>query len=172
MESLGHSLEHMATCGAVPYFTRYFVPYAMLDLNARFGLSFDSLYAAPTKPVSYPKPDVLEYQQDGVTKRVEHYVVEGGNVHFPPNGRKDYDMANEAPVLATIEHWRLHDGWDGADKREEWTMKKVPPRSGEVADDCMGPWVLYWRQNMPGLGNKAKDDDGRVMKNWWPFLFY
>jgi hypothetical protein len=25
---------------------------------------------------------------------------------------------------------------------------------------------------MPGLDNTALDDDGRPMKNWWPFLFY
>jgi hypothetical protein len=36
----------------------------------------------------------------------------------------------------------------------------------------MGPWVVYWRQNMPGLGNKCVDDSGKPMKNWWPFLFY
>ena len=28
MESLGHSLERMATCGAVPYYERYFREYA------------------------------------------------------------------------------------------------------------------------------------------------
>ena len=42
----------------------------------------------------------------------------------------------------------------------------------ELADDCMGRWVVYWRQHMPGLGNTALDDDGRPMKNWWPYLFY
>jgi len=25
---------------------------------------------------------------------------------------------------------------------------------------------------MPGLDNTALDDEGRPMKNWWPFLFY
>jgi hypothetical protein len=37
---------------------------------------------------------------------------------------------------------------------------------------CMGAWLVYWRQNMPGYDNKQKDDDGKAMKNWWPFLFY
>jgi hypothetical protein len=41
-----------------------------------------------------------------------------------------------------------------------------------MAPDCMGPWLVYWRQNMPGLDNRQKDADGRPMKNWWPFLFY
>ena len=49
MESLGHSLERMATCGALPYYERYFREYAMLDLDRRYGLPFESLYlrAAP-----------------------------------------------------------------------------------------------------------------------------
>ena len=35
MESLGHSLERMATCGAMPYYESYFREYAMLDLYRR-----------------------------------------------------------------------------------------------------------------------------------------
>ena len=45
-------------------------------------------------------------------------------------------------------------------------------RFKDLGADCMGRWVIYWRQNMPGVGNHAKDDEGRPMKNWWPFLFY
>jgi hypothetical protein len=30
---------------------------------------------------------------------------------------------------------------------------------------------VNWRQNMPSLDNKQKDDAGKPMKNWWPFLF-
>jgi hypothetical protein len=36
----------------------------------------------------------------------------------------------------------------------------------------MGPFLVWWRQNMPGLGNAAVADDGMPMLNWWPFLFY
>jgi hypothetical protein len=36
----------------------------------------------------------------------------------------------------------------------------------------MGLWLVYWRQNMPGRGNKQKDDDGKSMKNWLAFLIY
>jgi hypothetical protein len=50
----------------------------------------------------------------------------------------------------------------------QWTIDAYR----ELAPDCMGRWVVYWRQNMPGLDNTALDDDGRPMKNWWPFLFY
>ena len=45
-------------------------------------------------------------------------------------------------------------------------------RYRDLAPDCMGRWVVYWRQNMPGFANLAYDDTGAAMKNWWPFLFY
>jgi hypothetical protein len=171
MESLGHALEHTATSGAIPYFSRYFVEYAMLDLDKRFGLPFDSLYARGPDPVSYPTPTTLAYKRDGRERKLEGYVVAGGNVHFPPNARRDYDMENEQPVLSTIEGWRQRAGAGGKDAAAPWTPKAIAPFR-DLAPDCMGPWVVYWRQNMPGLDNKARDDDGKPMKNWWPFLFY
>ena len=169
MESLGHSLEHMATCGAIPYYQRAFTEYAMLDLDRRYGLPFDSLYARGPHPVAYPTPTTLQFRQGwrGWRKRnLRDYVVSGGNVHFLPNGRKDYDLDNEAPVLSTIETWRQPD-----QQARPWTPE-VLQRYRDLAPDCMGRWVVYWRQNMPGLDNRALDDEGRPMKNWWPFLFY
>ena len=84
-----------------------------------------------------------------------------------PNGRFDYDLDGHGPVLSTIETWR---------QPEHRARARGPPPSlepyRELAPDCMGRWVVYWRQNMPGLDNTALDDDGRPMKNWWPFLFY
>jgi len=137
MESLGHSLEWMATCGAIPYYERYFREYAMLDL----------------------------YQRE----RFDHppgWVSPGGNVHFMPNGRFHYDLDGGPPVLSTIETWRQRD-----ERAVPWTPVPLE-RYRNFAPDCMGRWVVYWRQNMPGLDNTARDDDGRPMKNWWPFLFY
>jgi hypothetical protein len=167
MESLGHSLEHMATCGAIPYYQRYFKEYAMLDLNRRFGLPFDSLYARGRHPVSYPTPTTLAYRRGWFRRhKLRDYVVAGGNVHFLPNGRFDYDLVNEAPVHSTIESWRQED-----EQARPWVPGMLE-RFGELAPDCMGRWVVYWRQNMPGLDSRALDDEGRPMKNWWPFLFY
>ena len=120
MESLGHSLERMATCGAIPYYERYF----------------------------------------------SDYVAAGGNVHFTPNGRWDYDLDNPERVLSTIETWR-----QPGQVARPWTPALLE-RYRDLAPDCMGRWVVYWRQNMPGLYNAALDDAGRPMKNWWPFLFY
>ena len=101
---------------------------------------------------------------------MDNDFVIGGSVHFTPNSRGHYDLENPTPVLSTIEHYRRFDGADGRDGAEPWTVERFQ-RYRDLAPDCMGPWLLYWRQNMPGLANKSKDDDGKPMKNWWPFLF-
>ncbi len=103
--------------------------------------------------------------------RIENYYCVGGNVHFTPNSRRHYDLDSPFAVRATIEHYQLGDGPDGHDLAEPWTCAKFA-RYRELAPDCMGPWLIYWRQNIPGHGNACKDDEGQPMKNWWPFLFY
>lgn len=165
MESLGHSLERMATCGALPSFERHFREFAGLDLDRRLGLPFESLYNRE-HPVAYPTPSSLRYREGLRRRTLRDYVAAGGNVHFMPNGRHDYDLDNPAPVLSTIETWR-----QPGQVARPWTPG-VLERYRDLAPDCMGRWVVYWRQNMPGLDNTALDDDGSPMKNWWPFLFY
>ena len=83
-----------------------------------------------------------------------------------PNGRFHYDLDGGAPVLSTIETWRQRD-----ERAVPWTPASLE-RYRNFAPDCMGRWVVYWRQNMPGLDNTALDEAGHQMKNWWPFLFY
>ena len=171
MESLGHSLEGMARCGAIPYLKPYFEEYGGFDLDKRHGLPFDSLYGRDGAEMNYPNPNTLEFTWKGEKRKIENYIPIANNVHFLPNGRRDYDLDNAQPILSTIEHYRLHDGPGGKDKIELWTPK-VLEAYRQLANDCMGPWVVYWRQNMPGFANTAKDGTGKRMKNWWPFLFY
>lgn len=173
MENLAHSFEGMAHGEAIPYFTKYFDEFAGFDLDKRYGLPFDSFYAlwGEGKGISYPSPDVAVVTDGEKTWRLENYVAAGGNVHFPPNGRKHYDQNNTEPVNSTIEDWRCGSGPGGKDEVKPWTNAVLEPYK-DLAPDCMGKWLVYWRQNIPGLDNQAKDDDGRPMKNWWPFLFY
>lgn len=173
LENLGHALEGTAHSGAIPYFTRYFYEYAMFDLDRRYGLPFNSLYAVEMTPrqISYPAPRVMRVVVGGRAYVVSNYVAAGGNVHFPPNATGHYDQNNTTAVLSTIEDWRIGSGPDGQDVAKPWSAR-VLERYERVAPDCMGKWLVYWRQNMPGLNNKQKDDAGRPMKNWWPFLFY
>ena len=72
----------------------------------------------------------------------------GGNVHFMPNGRSTTTSTPATPVLSTIESWRQ------PDRGAPWTPA-VLDRYRDLAPDCMGRWVVYWRQNMPGLDNTA-----------------
>lgn len=172
LESLGHGLEGCAKSGAIPYFSKYFKEFAGFDLDRRYGVPFSSLYGANLGR------NRIEYDRSGNAtvphgeKRVviKNYVAIGGNAHFPPNGRSHYDLDHTEPVLSTIEDWRI--GSDGGkDRAEPWTNAKFE-KYRKLAPDCMGAWLVYWRQNMPGLDNLQKDDEGKPMKNWMPFLFY
>lgn len=171
MESFGHSLERMSDSNAIPYFKKYFDEYADFDLDKRYNLPFNSFYVRRGATLNYPDPTTLVADYQGKKYAIHGYVPRGNSVHFPINARKDMDMDNSEPVMTTIEHYRQHDGIRGADKSELFTAGTLNKyKSG--ATDCMGSWLTYWMQNIPGAGNKAFDDDGRHMKNWWPFLFY
>lgn len=171
MESLGHSMEGMAHSNVIPYFRRYFYEYAGFDLDRRFGVPFKSLYEAP-KPLDYPNPTTLRYRdKSGKDVEVSPFYIIGGNVHFTPNGRKDYDLDNPQPVMSTIEDYRIGSRPGGKDLAKEWGVETYRRYRG-LAHDCMGPWLVYWRQNMPGYRSPARDADGKPMKNWGVFLFY
>jgi hypothetical protein len=173
LESLAHGLEGMSSAEAIPYFTRYFRDYAGFNLKEKYQAPFDSLYGVQygRSDVQYPDASTM-VARHGVTEfKIDSYVCTGGNAHFPPNGRRHYDLDNTAPVLSTIEDWRIGSGPEGRDVAKPFTNAAFS-QYREMAPDCMGPWLVYWRQNMPGLDNRQKDADGRPMKNWWPFLFY
>jgi hypothetical protein len=173
MESLSHSIEGTANSGAIPYFTKYFNEFAGLDLKKRFNLPFESFYPlwGSTNGIEYPDDHTAIAKFEGKTHRIENYLAYGGNVHFPPNARRHYDLENIQPVLSTIEDWRIGSALGGKDLARPWSNEAFA-KYRPLAPDCMGPWLIYWRQNFPGLDNKQKDDSGKPMKNWWPFLFY
>jgi hypothetical protein len=171
LQSLGQSLEGMARSNAIPYFTRYFAEYAGFDLKKRYHLPFDSFYGRDGNEFDYPDKDTMVYTWKGEKIAVHPYVPIGGNVHYMPSARRDDDLNNGEIVLSTIEHYRMRDGLDGNDKADDWYSGKFS-RYRQLANDGQGPWLVYWRQNMPGLDNSCKDDDNKPMLNWWPFLFY
>lgn len=173
MENLAHSFEGMAHGGAIPYFTKYFYEFASFNLDTKWGLPFNSFYPlwGEGKGISYPNPTTAVVTDGTQTWTIENYYAAGGNVHFLPNGRSHYDMANTEPVMSTIEDWRIGSGPNGADLKKPWTNDVLEPFR-EMAPDCMGRWLVYWRQNIPGFRNRARDDFGRPMKNWWVFLYY
>ncbi len=172
METLGLSLESLAQSNAVPYFTRYFNEYAGFDFKTRFKAPFESFLKKPDGiTFEFTDPDVLQYSVKGELYRIKNYYSMGGSVRFTPNSLRPFDINNREPVMSNIESYRMRNGQNGADKVERWSATRLA-KYQTLANDCVGPWIVYWWQNMPGLDNKALDENDRPMKNWWPFLFY
>jgi len=174
MENFGHAMEGMAHSDSIQYFRKYFYEYAEFDLDARLHLPGKSLYElcdGASPPVEYPSPTQMKLIFRGKEYKVENYIHRAGNVHFPPGARNHYDLSSPFTVKSTIENYRLRNGPGKSDKAEDFSKEKFRTWL-EFCPDGTGPWLVFWRQNMPGLGNKCLDDDGLPMKNWWPFLFY
>ena len=146
MESLGHSLERMATCGALPYYERYFREYAMLDLDRRYGLPFESLYLKGPHRSTTRRPRRCATARAGAGTASRTTWRPAATSTSCPTAASTTTSTAPAPVLSTIETWRQPD-----QEARPWTPA-VLDRYRELAPDCMGRWVVYWRQNMPGLG--------------------
>ena len=172
LEKMSRAFEEMAHSKMLPSLTRYFTEFAGEDLKTRYRISMNSIADRQNgTEIEYPAPNVFTYRHKGEQFSVRNYAAAAGSVRFPPNARRDFDIDNKIPVLSTIEHFRMRDGSEGRDKAEPWTFEKTVPYRA-VAPDCVGAWMVYWRQSMPGLNNKALDDTGRPLKNWWVYLFY
>jgi len=170
---LVHSLSHgMESIGAwnptvVPYLSRYFTPFAAHDLNARYGVAAQSWYACPGGDcLTYPSASSVRYSLPAGSGTIDPYDPVCGNVHFPPNARGHYDDVSPFSVLSSCTHFR-----DGSGEVSPFTTADFQMYD-PVAPDCQGGFLLWWRQNMPGLDNHALDDSGQPMLNWWPFIFY
>lgn len=80
-----------------------------------------------------------------------------GWAHFPPNGERDYDWANEKHIWTDIEDWRPDGG--GHKKRLNCTRWNSNSLS----------WFVYWMQNLPGLESGITYRQ-RPLTNWWAFV--
>jgi hypothetical protein len=174
MENFGHTLEWMATTNSIAYYRKYFLEFAELNFDQRFGVPFNELYRtdyAVKDSITYPTKSSIVVKIKDRTYKIDPYVAIGGSVHFPPGARQHYDLSSPHTVLSTIENYRLRNGPDGKDLVADFNQGKFA-RYADVAPDCMGQWMVFWRQCMPGLDNQCVDDEDKPMKNWWPFLFY
>ncbi|MCB9703594.1 MAG: hypothetical protein H6711_16995 [Myxococcales bacterium] len=171
LESLSHGLESTGAGdpNLIPYLFDYFPTFAGLDLGKRYGVPFQSWYSCPYgQPcVDYPSATSAHYSLSAdVEGTIDPFDPVCGNVHWPPNGRQHYDLSSPHEVMSSCVHYR-----DGSGESEPYTSSLHQAYS-KLAPDCMGPFIVWWRQNMPGLDNGALDDEGQPMLNWWPFLFY
>ncbi|MBI5517978.1 MAG: hypothetical protein HY909_29670 [Deltaproteobacteria bacterium] len=174
LESQAHGVESVGRRGVVPAFSRWFVPFAGFDLDARHGLPVRSFYdvQCTTRPcISYPAPDVLELEHRGRRYRVEPYHAPCGNAHYPPNGVRDYDIQSTTEVLSTCGGFGQRDrcGQEPAPvalTHAAWRAYRA------LAGDCDGPFLVWWFQSMPGHGSGRAHADGGPMLSPWPYLYY
>lgn len=174
LESLSHGYEAIGNSGLVPYLRRYWPEFAGFDLDTRFGRPFSSWYGLCRGGggcLSYATDDSVTYAGDTLSGTIDPYVPACGNAHFPPNARDHYDIDNPVPVMSTCASYRTAGGPTGGDPAAllgaaDWA------RYRPIAGDCDGAWLVYWWQSFPGLANRARDEAGAPMKNWWPFFFY
>ncbi len=171
LESLSHGFESMGRKGGttLPYLSSYFPEFTGMDLDDRYGLPIENWYACPYgEPcLSYPSETVVSYDvSTDLQGTIDPYDPLCGNVHWPPNARQHYDLESTFGVRTSCTSWR-----DGTNATTVYDGSQHAPYL-TLAPDCMGPFLVWWRQNMPGFGNTAVADDGDPMLNWWPFLYY
>jgi subtilase family serine protease/PKD repeat protein len=171
MESYSHGLESIGANNRtqIPYLSRYFVPWGGFDLDTRYGVPANSWYACPigVDCLSHPTPTALDYTLPLLgSGHIDPYDPVCGNAHWAPNARHHYDLDSPFTVETSCTRFR-----DGSGAKAPFTIQDFD-RYRTLAGDCQGPWIVWWWQNAPGLDNRAKDDQGRPMLNWWPFVFY
>jgi hypothetical protein len=171
MESLSHGLESIGAWNRdlIPYFNRYFTPFAAHDLDTRYGLPVQSWYGCPYNAdcLSYPSETSVQYDLGAAgSGLLDPYDPVCGNAHWPPNARRHYELDSPFTVRTSCAHYR-----DGSGLTEPFSVEDFAPYRS-LASDCTGPWLVWWWQNVPGLANRSLDDQGQPMLNWWPFLFY
>jgi hypothetical protein len=171
LESLSHGLEWTGaeTSDVLPYLSRYFPEITGMQLDERHGLPISSWYDCPygVPCLQYPSETSVTYDVSAeVQGTIEGYDPVCGNVHWAPNATQHYDLQSTASVRSSCTHWR-----DGSGTLETYDGSAHEAYAA-LAPDCMGGFLVWWRQNLPGLHNAALDDTGAPMKNWWPFLYY
>lgn len=187
MEGFGHGLEALASRGANPYLKANSDRFFNFNLQERYQLPFDSQYDGFFCPGGIPDFSCYAYPASntltlGVTGQnpdprpavnFTHWGEGCGNVHFPPNGRSNYDFQNATPVLSTCENYGLRNGENKADRQTLYSTALSAKTSYDTLyPDCASGWAIYLFQSMPGFANQAMGDDGKPMKSWLPFLFY
>jgi hypothetical protein len=176
LENVTHGFESTASTGVIPYLRPWFLHFADMDLDARYGTPFASWYACPyDRPdcITYTGPTSLDYDVGFAQGSIDDYRPVCGQGHIPPNGRGQYDYWGESPIvtISSCDHFRLLDGPGGADATEPFESVAFNGYN-ELAPDCGGGWHVYWFQSFPGYRNRAIADEGEPMLPWWPFLYY
>jgi hypothetical protein len=175
LEVRGWEIESM--WAALPSLRADALAFLNRDFDTRFGVRFDGWASicdqAGNHCIDYPDPNTASGSYPDSSKwRISPFLQGCGSTVFPPNATRRGDNVNTTTtVQSRCEHFGLRDAPDGSDVYEPYTATKAAALE-QMFPDCGGGWQVYWRQSIPGLGNRAKNSDGTAMKNWWPLLFY
>jgi hypothetical protein len=176
LHATGHGFD-TGLWRAIPEFDQASARFFNRKLKAQ-GLPMDTLYeGCPSKNgVCWEYPNDHTITNGPLTKDLpkfldEHWGTGCGSVHFPSNGRNNFDFEDTKSVLSTCENYALQNGPNGSDKQQPYHF------TGKLADpnkpyDCGGAWQTYLRQSFPGYNSQAKNANGTPMKSWWPYLYY
>ena len=188
LHDLGHAWEYLYSQASIyspgtaydnaspnPYMQPLFKRYSGFDMNTRYGVGFQSLYAGGDNYVysncASGACTTLGAPKANPAATILNYVVAGGNVHYPPGAAHGLDDYPAATVLSSIESFG--DAGEAAVpvSYHLWDFINNDPA---VDDDCGGHWLTFWYQNMPGLGNATVDPSraGQPLLNWWVFMYY
>ncbi len=86
-----------------------------------------------------------------------------GNVHFPPNGLKDYDFANETYILSYANEWLNYPFIRGTEaERVNRTVWGNPEGSWQLG------WMKYYLSHLPHFKG-INPNDGKL-NNWWHYV--
>jgi len=88
-----------------------------------------------------------------------------GDVHFPPNifspwtSQNAYAYSSLSNVSSRCQNW-------------QWSLGVSPSTINCSVWGCNERgFLLWWMQNIPGLGNNNQDRDGNFQPVWWDYLW-
>ncbi len=98
-----------------------------------------------------------------IYNKFENGKAQVGNVHFPPNGKQDYDFGNETYILSYANEWLNYPFVRGTDaKRMNRTEWGNPEGSWHLG------WMKYYFFHLPHY-NGVNPVDGKL-NNWWHYV--
>lgn len=95
--------------------------------------------------------------------KYEKHMSQVGNVHFPPNGLKDYDFGNETYIMSYVDDWLnypyIRRSEPKSVNRTEWGN---PDGSWQLG------WMKYYLSHLPHYKG-INPNDGKL-NNWWHYV--
>lgn len=81
-----------------------------------------------------------------------------GSVHFPSNGKADYDYGNSTYTSSDCSDWSVnHTGARESINCTKWGCSQAG-------------YMMWWLQNIPGDNNRLTRFNDNAMPNWWKLI--